>query len=217
MPLDRQNVPVAYSMMELVERLPQQPDSPFDAYCCCWMAFNNIYAKLAEQGPHAPRLVNGFRRIAGVEIPKVHPGKEKGQISKAVRTLSPNIKHRLITADQTRFFVMRVPRLRGVPKPQDARLQVINGVLNVGHTVATGREIWSPIDRGMFERYLARPNGRAIRNELARQIVLLLYTVRNNTFHGGKMPDDANDREVIENALPLLKTIVLGFLRPQPW
>jgi hypothetical protein len=36
--------------------------------------------------------------------------------------------------------------------------------------------------------------------------------VRNNTFHGGKRADDANDHQVIKMALPLLKIIVEYFL-----
>lgn len=47
---------------------------------------------------------------------------------------------------------------------------------------------------------------------LARQILDVLYTIRNNAFHGGKRADDANDAEVLEKALPLLMMVVDSFL-----
>ena len=40
----------------------------------------------------------------------------------------------------------------------------------------------------------------------------MIYTVRNNTFHGGKRADDANDTQVLTEALPLLAMIVKSFL-----
>ncbi len=52
-----------------------------------------------------------------------------------------------------------------------------------------------------------------VRDALAKQVLDLLYTVRNNAFHGGKRADDANDREVVERALPLLALVVDAFLQ----
>jgi hypothetical protein len=43
----------------------------------------------------------------------------------------------------------------------------------------------------------------------------LLYTIRNNLVHGGKNPDEANDIEVVEKALPLLDMVVISFIHPQ--
>jgi hypothetical protein len=51
------------------------------------------------------------------------------------------------------------------------------------------------------------------RDHLAEQILWMLYTIRNNLFHGGKDAHDATDCEVVEKALPLLSPIVSYFLR----
>ena len=65
----------------------------------------------------------------------------------------------------------------------------------------------------MFERHQIRALDAAVCDVLARQILDVLYTVRNNTFHGGKRADDATDREVLEMSLPLLVMIVESFFR----
>ncbi len=76
----------------------------------------------------------------------------------------------------------------------------LNGVLNVGHTLDAALPVCTPIDTHMFEN----AQGSEARDALASQILDVLYTIRNNTFHGGKRADDVNDREVLEKALPLL-------------
>ncbi len=91
--------------------------------------------------------------------------------------------------------------------------QRLNGVINVGYTVNTDYPVWSPIDTGQYEAYMQGYRVVEVSNALAMQILDLLYTVRNNAFHGGKRADDANDHEVVERALPLLVSIVEAFLR----
>jgi hypothetical protein len=182
---------------------------PFEAYCCCWMAFNNIYAKLSEGSVHSPSLTGrNHRPVGGVVVPQVHNGSERGQIAVAVRRLPPQLKHRLILSEHAEYFVLRTPKLRGEPKPVDLLGQPLNGVLNVGHTLATGQLIWQPIDRTGFQQYKNGDRNKRLRRSLARQIVLVLYSVRNNLFHGGKIRNNDNDEEVIEHALPLLKQLV---------
>jgi hypothetical protein len=39
-------------------------------------------------------------------------------------------------------------------------------------------------------------------------MVELIYSVRNNLFHGGKDPDDARDKLLVENAYKLLRPLV---------
>ena len=51
---------------------------------------------------------------------------------------------------------------------------------------------------------------------LAKQIVGMLYTIRNNLFHGGKRADDAQDQEILKNAIPLLAIVVRFFHRDKP-
>jgi hypothetical protein len=52
-----------------------------------------------------------------------------------------------------------------------------------------------------------------VRDALAKQILDVLYTVRNNAFHGGKRGDDANDHQVAEQALLLLTLVVESLCR----
>lgn len=91
--------------------------------------------------------------------------------------------------------------------------QRLNGVINVGHTVGASYPVWSPIDTGQYEWYMQGNRDVDIRDALAKQILDLLYTVRNNAFHGGKRADDASDHEVVERALPLLASVVEAFLQ----
>lgn len=113
----------------------------------------------------------------------------------------------------TSFFVYRTPSWRGRRIEFDASGQRLNGVINVGYTVNTDYPVWSPIDTGQYELYMRGYRVVEVSNALAMQILDLLYTVRNNAFHGGKRADDANDHEVVERALPLLVSVVEAFLR----
>ena len=49
---------------------------------------------------------------------------------------------------------------------------------------------------------------------LAKQILDILYTVRNNLVHAGKLIQNADHRKVIDTALPLLIAVVMDFLEP---
>ena len=98
------------------------------------------------------------------------------------------------------------------PIDTDGRGQRLNGVLNVGYTVDVAHPVWAPIDRALFGKAEQRTLKADERDVLARQILDVIYTVRNNLFHGGKRADDANDREVLERALPLLVMVVGSFL-----
>jgi hypothetical protein len=51
-------------------------------------------------------------------------------------------------------------------------------------------------------------NEPEVPERLVRQIGDILYTVRNNLFHGCKGPDDSNDEEVLLHALELLRTVM---------
>jgi hypothetical protein len=130
----------------------------------------------------------------------------------AFQEFSEDFIHRLIEHPSVRYFVYRTPSWQGQRLEHDAAGQRLNGVLNIGYTVSADHPVWSPIDTQLYERYMAGSQGAQERNLLAKQILDLLYTVRNNTFHGGKRADDANDREVVEKALPLLAMIVNSFL-----
>jgi hypothetical protein len=222
MALLRNEVPVAYTMMELVESLPQPRVSPFDTFCCTWMAFNAIFNHLSAE-PNAPancrpKLVvrNGVVQttpIAGVNVPKVSGGSEKDQIRHAVGRLSDDFKDHVIARPAFRFFVNRNPIWQGQRLRQDGNGQPITGVLNVTHTVIAQRPVWTPIDANAFRRH--RSGNFQDRDALMKQGAIVLYAVRNNTFHGGKRPVDENARLVVSNALTLLGLIVRAFLLPR--
>ena len=123
-----------------------------------------------------------------------------------------DLKVSLVEHPSTRFFVYRTPLWRGHPVQNDGQGQRLNGVLNVGHTIDADHPVWTPINTQAFELYQSGSITPAGLDELARQVMEVVYTVRNNTFHGGKRADDANDREVLEKALPLLAMIVGVFV-----
>jgi hypothetical protein len=213
MHLSSEDVPVAYSMMRVV-RESSLDDFPFDKYCCCWMAFNNIYAKLSEGSSFAPQLTGKKHSpIGGVVVPKVNNGSEQNQIRIAVRGLPSQVKHWLIDSKHMKFFVDRTPKLGGESKPIDPCGQRLNGVLNIGHTLATRQLIWQPIDGDGYRQYKEEGQNEQLCESLTHQIVMVLYTVRNNLFHGGKIREDENDEEVIRHALCLLMSIIDAYIR----
>lgn len=219
MTLQRDEVPVAYSMLELADQLLCiHANKPLYLFFCYWVAFNNIYVTVADRrGPGASLKtdVNGAvrtRQCGHVRIPEVAAISERRQIDLAVAELPDRVKHQLITHPSVRFFADRTPRWHGRPIQYDARGQRLNGVLNVGYTLNDKNPVWSPLDTASYEQYVRGDTVAGSRETLAKQIVNMLYAVRNNTFHGGKRADDADDGEVVEKALPLLKMIVESFM-----
>ena len=53
-------------------------------------------------------------------------------------------------------------------------------------------------------------------NILVEQIIMMLYTIRNNLVHGNKNPGEANDVEVVGYALPILEIVVTSFIYNLP-
>ncbi len=197
-------VPVAYSMFNAAQTAIEYGPVPFQTFLCYWTAFNNIYVVIAEQHGHQVQIKKHAygsiktRSAGNVQIPEVKKNlTERDQLDLAFGQFSDDLKHRLIIHPSTKFFAERTPSWRGNPIEFDTRRQRLNGVLNVGHTINISNPIWSPIDLQKLEQYLRDGKDNVARDELAKQIFNLLYTVRNNTFHGGKRFDDANDLEVL--------------------
>jgi hypothetical protein len=211
-------VPVAHSMVAMARHLARRQGHPLEAFTCYWAAFNNIYIVVAERRGLRPRFRrNGdgsirTRTVGQVNVPEVTPAREREQIDMAVAEFTDDLKRRLVEHPSARFFAYRTPQWHGQPIERDAHGQRLNGVLNVGYTRDAKDPVWTPVDTQAFEEYHRAARDVTNRDVLARQIVDVLYTVRNNTFHGGKSPDDANDREVLEMALPLLVEIVESFV-----
>jgi hypothetical protein len=216
MKFNKHEIPVAYSMIALVKRVILVQLQPFQNFICYWTAFNNIYITIADQkgGRVKQRIKNGIpvtRNVGGVTISEVTVLTETKQIHMALEEFDDKLKHDLIVHRSTRYFVDRIPCWRANPIEYDSSGQRLNGVINVGKTIDEKHPIWSPIDKKLYEHYLQNTSDTNARDSLCEQIVNILYTVRNNTVHGGKRADDANDQDVIRRAFPLIKMIVEHF------
>jgi hypothetical protein len=215
-------IPNAYSMVELVRQIAAQSSQPFQEFICYWTAYNNIYTTLyttwAERNGRLPHLkikegVICTRKDGTVLIPMVEGiPHERDEINSAYNEFSTDLKHDLIMHASTNFFVYRIPRWHGCDIEFDEYGQRLNGVINIRYTVNERHPVWSPIDFEAYNRYILGKSEQDDINLLASQLLSMIYTIRNNTFHGGKRADDANDRKVIKKALPLLKMIVEFFM-----
>ena len=218
---NRYDMPVAASMVELAKRAARTggPLHPFQEYMCYWTAFNNIYATVTYMLGHATELTSNpdgsivMRTVGGLEQATFKkPPDERRQIQYAVNQFDDDLVRRLLKHRSTGFFVYRAPKWKENVIRHDILRQRLNGVINVNYTVSKAYPIWTHIDTQKYERYIAGNTSRALRLSLTKQVVAVLYTVRNNLYHGGKRADDANDIEVVENALPLLQMIVAYFI-----
>jgi hypothetical protein len=222
-------IPVAISMINAVMCLPSNGYDLIPRFMCYWIAFNNIYVTIADQnflkgkGKQRVKLLlnpdgtNKTVRKGGVDVPGVNLMSEQKQIEGALKEFSPELKHGLIVHANTEFFVHRIPKWHGCRIPKDEQGQRLNGVLNIGKTIDKKHPYWAAINTTEYNHYIEScANGPLadanLQEGIAGQILEVLYTVRNNTFHGGKRADDASDREVLRNALPLLTMIVHSFI-----
>lgn len=208
--IDHREIPIAMSMIELVDISLHS----FQKYSSLWTAFNNIYVLLSKR--RGLRVIPSLSRDGQYRFgnywkyyfPKVNTPSETEQIEAAIQFFNPDIRDKLIRHRNISFFIGRTPT--GVREKYDHRGQEINGVLNLTRSIIPELLVWSPIDRIAYHDYL---NGNAnVQQLLVEQIVFMLYTIRNNLVHGGKNPSDANDNQVIEMALPLLREIVNYFI-----
>jgi hypothetical protein len=212
-------VPVAHSMMQTADELIKSNAHPHHVFTCLWSAFNNIYVTVADRNGRRPELSRNAdgslktRTLGTVTVPIVTTVSEREQLQLAFAEFSDSLKFFLAGNEHTRFFAQRTPYWGGSQIATDDKGQPVNGVINVGYTVDTKNPVWSPIDTKALADFLADPSKTDLRDSLARQVLDLLYTVRNNTFHGGKRFDDANDREVLERAVTLLRAIVRAFVK----
>lgn len=209
--------PIAYSMVSLIRQGIARVGGPYQTFMLLWIAFNNVYFALSEKGDIRRKLrldddgTPRTRRVGNLELPLVETPSELAQINAAIAAMDDSVQEALVLHESTRFFVYRTPKWGFTSIERDRRNQRLNGVINVGLTTSADYPVWSPIDQAAYEKYLHDRDNETCA-ELVKQIVHLLYTVRNNTFHGGKRIDDANDSDVIRNALPLLALVVSRFL-----
>jgi hypothetical protein len=212
-------VPVAYSMIRMAAEVPERRPDVIQQFICYWAAFNNIYVTISERAGRRAQLRRNpdgslrTRAAAQVRVPVVSTVSEREQIDLAFQTFSDDLRRELVEHPSARFFVYRTPSWLAQPIAHDADGQALNGVLNVGYTTDAQHPVWTPIDTAEFEIFQEGGDTPARREALARQILDVLYTVRNNAFHGGKRADDANDIQVLKAALPLLVMIVNSFVQ----
>ena len=220
MKFSRQELPIAYSMIEAAGRVRPRRDGrhPFDQFFLLWTAFKQFYSAAASRdGCSTQYLVNQDGSIetypnGNVNIPKVIPVSESQQLSIVLRELDDGFKHRLISHKSTQFYLNRIPFWLGKPIEVDAFGQKLNGVINVNDTTQPEYPVWSPIDTLIYERYMENPESFEDRTFLAGQIMGLLHTVSKNMMHFGQKFDDGKDIQVVENALPLLEQLVETFI-----
>lgn len=215
----RDELPIAYSMIAAARRIRPRRDGrhPFEQYFLFWTAFNNIYIAISrKKGLRTQIKKNDDGSIitianGNVNIPEVEIVSKREQIHLAFQEFVDDLKHTLILHEGTEYFAGRIPAWQGKQIEYDAFGQRVNGVINVNYTSDSRYPVWSPIDIQHYEEYLENSNNEENRNFLARQIVDLLFTIRNNFMHGSRKFDDANDIKVVENALPMLELIVMSF------
>jgi len=212
-------VPVASSMLKVADGFVEAHTHPLHVFTWYWTAFNNIYVTVADRkGKKAELQWDGdgnlkTRALGAVTVPKVKTVSEQEQLQLAFEEFSDDLKTFLVAHENTLYFAQRTPSWWGNAVAVDANGQPVNGVINVGYTVDLRYPVWSPIDTKALLDFRADLSKVELRDSLARQVLELLYTVRNNTFHGGKQADDANDQEVLQRAVPLLAAIVRAFVR----
>jgi len=218
----RHELPMAYSMIANARRIRPRRDGghPFEQYFLFWMAFNNIYTTIADREgrrTHLKKNEDGSvitTSNGNVNIPEVVIVSEREQIDITFQEFSDDLKQTLVLHDGTKYFVGRIPFWQGIGIEYDTYGQRVNGVINVSYTSDSQYPVWSPIDTQQYEEYLENPGNEGKRDFLARQIVDILYTIRENLMRGGtKRFDDANDISVVENALPMLELIITSFTR----
>ena len=214
-------LPIAQSMVAAARRVKPRRDGrhPYDKYFLLWTAFNNIYSEIAAREGYRTELVRGEDGAVetwlngNVKIPKVKSIHEREQIYLAVTKFDGKLKDRLILHECTQFFVKRTPFWQGKPIEYDTFGQRVNGVIHVAHTTCVEYPVWSPVDHQIYEGYLDHLEDAEARDFLTRQILDLLYIVRENLMHFSRKFDDSNDIAVIDHALPLLDLIVGAMFR----
>lgn len=214
-------LPFAYAMIASATRIRPRRDGShfFQKYFLYWSAFDNIYTTLADRKGVRSQVKENDDGVVvcvpngNVKIPEVIIVNESEKLEIALAELNDNLVHRLLAHDSTKYFVNRIPFWQGAEIEFDALGQRVNGVINVNYTSDRRYPVWSPIDIQFYQDYLENPGDQDNRCFLVGQIVDLLYTIRQNLMQGSQKLDDANDINVIENALPLLEIIVKSFTR----
>lgn len=219
LPMSLAAFPVASGMMRLAGRSTLKY---FSKYMCLWSAYNNIYQYLSDQDGSRSELLKDSnnklrtKEINGYLMPMVKTDSETDLILRAINKLDPDQIKEWLELPEVSFFGNRTPEgVKGECHPEKAGCfdtfgQRINGVLNRTRTVDPWYPVYAPIDMEKYESFL---NGDLTDIDLlSKQLVMLLYTVRNNLMHGNKMVSSDNDSEVVRMACPILEHLLSCFV-----
>lgn len=128
-----------------------------------------------------------------------------------VRFLPEEIREKILAREEIDFFLTRE-----VHNPVTGKwIADHGGVLDIYKTKT--KSPTAPLYTLGFVSAMERYRAKKIDSVVAIQhLAYLLYTVRCNLMHGGKTYDSQNNREVIENATPLLYKIVTTLKNMHP-
>lgn len=199
------------------------------AYLVTWITFNAIYvAEYDKEFASFDRSKNGQMQFSkrdgyGPEMVKVNHATERDMVFHALKKLPKKVRQQLVTLTLTddeftcaEFFANRQPVWQAQSITRDAKGQTVNGVINVRETVSADYPRWAFIESSRLMSVLASlkmGEDVDVPDDLFCQIGDVLYTVRNNLFHGCKGSEDSNDDQVLIHAYPLLKGVVDFFTR----
>lgn len=201
---DRIDAAVAHSMVDHLDHPRRRPTTPFPRYACCWMAFNNIYFVA-----YRDYLASGHPRPHN--RPKNQLPQEKEHLDYIVTQFDDQLITRLLQSKTFQFFLNRRPEWHNGSVPDTNGVRP-NGVTNIAKSIYTERPVISGIDRATYTKWIGPNRTSADGNSLAKELVFMLFTVRNNMFHGGKEMSNTNANTVLRRAYILLRMIVNSFL-----
>lgn len=214
----RPDLPVAASMLQLASSIEVKPRTSqvIPHFMCVWVSFNNIYTKLwhacrdRQGADNQPASIFACSEDPTIEL-KQHPKYERQELEHVFAHFTSELKAELLHHSSTTFFAKRTCTI-----PAAARLLPdvprSNGVLNINRSTSTC-PAYTPIDTAALRRFRSDPTLAAERDLVSRQAFEIVYTVRNNIFHGGKSATNSNSLRVTANALNLLDLIVADFIR----
>jgi hypothetical protein len=210
--LHNYEIEVAGSMLELARR----SFNIFPQFMCTWISFNNIYTtvwyKCREMQLPDPTLTTPVlcSHKPTLMLTAKLTKQERTLLDHAFAHFSDDVKHELVLHPSTAFFAHRSPRFQNGEVYVDNVGRHANGVVNIGRSTKYDIEC-STISIPEYELYVANQDGTQLRDLVSLQVLNVVYTVRNNIFHGGKSANDDKDRKVVDKALPLLELIVRDF------
>jgi hypothetical protein len=207
--------PTAQAMLSLSRSLL---DYPIQAYLCSWTAFDSLVRLIARQSGVKPQFnlrKNGtlkMQDVGGLRMPNVKPPRSKEIYSSILEKLDVRVKHALIVHKSVEVCAYRTPTFNNRVVKSDRRGQQLNGILDISRTLDPRYPIWCPITLAWYRTYLSDDGDDEMRDNLVRQIITILETLRENILYD----DGRNSQECGPNlvvcAQPLLNLLINGLI-----